>query len=72
MLATLWVASGPYALDPLDDVLQVGTPAREASVTESESSTAEATYREASAWYGEHWDPARPLGEWWDMLVDAG
>ena len=52
--------------------MQVGMAARETTVTESESPTAEATYPEASTWYREHWDPARPLGEWCDMLVDAG
>ena len=27
---------------------------------------------EARAWFEQHWDPARPAGEWWDLLADAG
>ena len=28
--------------------------------------------REATAWFTEHWDPQRPLGEWWRALADSG
>src|SRR5688500_12605040 len=24
-----------------------------------------------SRWLGEHWDPTRPLGEWWRLLADS-
>ncbi len=27
---------------------------------------------EARAWYRDHWDPQRRLGEWWDLLADSG
>jgi alkylation response protein AidB-like acyl-CoA dehydrogenase len=33
---------------------------------------ADAVHTEAAAWYAEHWDPDRPLGQWWDLLADAG
>lgn len=29
-------------------------------------------YTEAHAWFQENWDPDRPVGEWWEMLADAG
>jgi alkylation response protein AidB-like acyl-CoA dehydrogenase len=29
-------------------------------------------YEEAFKWYSSHWDPDLPLGEWWDLLADAG
>lgn len=32
----------------------------------------DSVHDEALAWYREHWDPSRPLGEWWDLLADAG
>ena len=28
--------------------------------------------REARQWFEEHWDPTRPLGEWWRDLADSG
>jgi alkylation response protein AidB-like acyl-CoA dehydrogenase len=28
--------------------------------------------REAAHWFEAHWDPTRPLGEWWRDLADAG
>ena len=28
--------------------------------------------REATQWFEEHWDPGRPLGEWWRLLADSG
>ena len=34
--------------------------------------TAAAVYDEAVAWYRTTWDPDRRLGEWWDLLADAG
>jgi alkylation response protein AidB-like acyl-CoA dehydrogenase len=27
---------------------------------------------EVSGWLTTHWDPARPLGEWWGLLADSG
>ena len=29
-------------------------------------------HAEATAWFAETWDPSRPLGEWWNLLADAG
>ena len=34
--------------------------------------TAGSIYSEARAWADEHWDPTRPLGEWWQLLADSG
>lgn len=31
-----------------------------------------AVEREATGWFEQHWDPARPLGEWWRLLADSG
>ena len=28
--------------------------------------------REAAQWFDAHWDPTRPLGEWWRDLADSG
>lgn len=33
---------------------------------------ADTVQAEASAWYRENWDPSMPLGQWWDLLADAG
>lgn len=27
---------------------------------------------EVRAWLGKHWDPDRPLGEWWAILAESG
>ena len=34
--------------------------------------TPEAVYDEARAWYQDNWNPDLPLGQWWDLLADAG
>ncbi|MEL7209931.1 MAG: acyl-CoA dehydrogenase family protein, partial [Actinomycetota bacterium] len=41
-------------------------------MTDSEQNDVEAVRQEAASLFAEHWDPARPLGEWWDLLADAG
>ncbi|MEM8620535.1 MAG: acyl-CoA dehydrogenase family protein [Actinomycetota bacterium] len=28
--------------------------------------------QQAAEWFDEHWDPVRPLGEWWRDLADSG
>ena len=28
--------------------------------------------REATQWFEQNWNPARPLGEWWRLLADSG
>ena len=33
---------------------------------------ATSVYEEAKAWYANNWDPSLPLGEWWDLLAEAG
>ncbi|MCP3854654.1 MAG: acyl-CoA dehydrogenase [Actinomycetia bacterium] len=38
----------------------------------AETTDPEAVHAEAAAWYAENWDPDRPLGEWWQLLADAG
>ena len=30
------------------------------------------TRAEVRAWLAEHWDPDRPLGEWWSLLATSG
>jgi alkylation response protein AidB-like acyl-CoA dehydrogenase len=34
--------------------------------------TAETLREEATAWFRSHWDPDRPLGEWWEDLAASG
>ena len=34
--------------------------------------TPEEAHAAASKWLAATWDPLRPLGEWWDLLADAG
>lgn len=36
------------------------------------STDPDAAYREALAWYTANWDPDRPVGQWWDLIADAG
>lgn len=40
--------------------------------SETPAPSPDSVYAEALSWYREHWDPTMALGDWWNLLADAG
>ena len=57
------------------EVRPAGSPWQHAVMTIANADASvdiEAVRAEAEAWFAEHWDPTMILGDWWQLMADAG